>query len=86
MTTVSVNTDKIISCHHCDYTSDDVYEFDQHRWTEHEDDDNLDYDFRERADTSYSDKRKTNSLGDLTYNLCDANCQAKHNLLKHKKT
>ena len=86
LTTVSVQTDKILSCHHCDYTSDDVYEFDQHRWTEHEDDDNLDDDFRERADKSYSDEMKTKSFGDLSCNLCVEQFQAKRDLMKHKKT
>ena len=86
LTTVSVQTDKILSCHHCDYTSDDVYEFDQHRWTEHEDDDNLDDDFREREDKSYSDERKTKSFVDLLCNLCDEQFQAKRDLMKHKKT
>ena len=27
-----------LSCHKCDYKIEDVYEFDAHRWMEHEDD------------------------------------------------
>ena len=34
---VSVQTDTILSCHKCDYQIDDIYEFDAHRWTEHND-------------------------------------------------
>ena len=29
-------------CHKCNFHVDDVYESDMHRWTEHEDDDELD--------------------------------------------
>ena len=37
-TSVSVQTDTILSCRQCDFQVDDIYEFYGHRWTEHEDD------------------------------------------------
>ena len=38
MNSVSVQTETILSCTKCDYKINDIYEFDAHRWTEHEDD------------------------------------------------
>ena len=38
LASVSVQTETIISCKKCDFQVDDIYEFNGHRWKEHEDD------------------------------------------------
>ena len=37
-TSVSIQTDTILSCRQCNFQVNDIYEFYGHRWTEHEDD------------------------------------------------
>ena len=83
---VSVQTERIFSCHKCDFQVDDVYEFDMHRWTEHEDDDELDTRIHvdvEKREASHN-WSETN-MNDFECNFCDKNFRTKRAVMEHKK-
>ena len=90
METVSVQTDTKFVCHKCDYRVEDVYEFDAHRWIEHEDDDELDGGNNDVVDMEVSEheieeQRFKQCLEQFNCNLCDDNFQMKRDLMNHRK-
>ena len=76
---ISTQTVRMLSCHSCNYKTDDVYELDAHRWMEHEDDE---------PDTSIHNV-KQNQLEKIptqfNCNFCTKTFSTKANLMKHKK-
>ena len=90
---ISVQTDRIFSCHKCNYKADDVYEFDMHRWTEHEDEDELDTDnhkVHEEMEVSQHEHEHvevnvTTTQGNFDCNFCHQTFGRKGDLMIHNK-
>ena len=70
---VSVQTERVFSCHKCNFEVDDVYEFDMHRWTDHEDDDELDSRSMDEEKREVSHHRSERDTNDFECNFCDDN-------------
>ena len=77
---LSTQTVRWLSCHKCDYTTEDVYELDAHRWMEHEDED---------PDTSIytveEDQVAEKITPQFNCNFCSKTCSTKSFFMKHKK-
>ena len=79
---VSVQTDTILSCLKCDYQVDDIYEFDAHRWTEHNDDEDEEM---EVIDNDIEVHKVEKCADDFKCNFCDKHFKNKRDLMKHNK-
>ena len=83
----AVQTEKMLACQKCDYTVNDVYEFDAHRWSEHEEDEVEYNDFGDDQESGHTNLGQKSEKYTETFkcNICDENFPRKAELMRHKK-